>query len=226
MVGIISSALCARKCPRPHDILVGKKRAKTCPLSVTSHKRSSDRFLPLSVFHPLCKWKCLPIVKNVNSIFPLPFLSSSSLVLPRFKMFECHLVQGSVLRKVMEAISALVDNGNIECSSTGGFGTCVYLFSVFVSRDCRERCVVRFSRDEHAGHGHQQRVPCSNGTQRWRIWALPLWQEHHLGNRLEKVSTFKWAIPDNKDTPLLRNDNYVLRGWADLMMYWGVLREF
>ena len=35
------------------------------------------------------------------------------------------------------------------------------------------------------------------------------------------LETNHWAIPDNKDTPLLRNDNYVSRDWADLMMYWG-----
>ena len=34
-------------------------------------------------------------------------------------MFECHLVQGSVLRKLMEAVVALVNNANIECASSG-----------------------------------------------------------------------------------------------------------
>lgn len=61
----------------------------------------------------------------------LPFNSSwfynnyyvlSSLPTPRvflFEMFECHLVQGSVLRKLMEAVVALVNNANIECASSG-----------------------------------------------------------------------------------------------------------
>ncbi len=38
-------------------------------------------------------------------------------------MFECRLAQGSLLRKIMEAIGPLVTEVNIECSSSGNLAS-------------------------------------------------------------------------------------------------------
>ena len=77
-------------------------------------------------------------------------------------MFECHLVQGSVLRKVMEAISALVDNANVECSSSGESGL-FYHECISFSELSLSHFVV--SRAQHASDGYQQCLPRSDGTQ-------------------------------------------------------------
>ena len=34
-------------------------------------------------------------------------------------MFECRLAQGSLLKKIMEATVSIVDQVNIECTSSG-----------------------------------------------------------------------------------------------------------
>ena len=53
-------------------------------------------------------------------------------------------------------------------------------------------------------------------------------KEQFTEHELVETKTY-WAIPDNKDTFLLRNDNCVVLGGGglpDLMKSWGVLRLF
>lgn len=37
----------------------------------------------------------------------------------RFRMFEARLVQGSLLKKILEAVKELVESANFDCSSNG-----------------------------------------------------------------------------------------------------------
>ena len=62
---------------------------------------------------------------------------------------------------------------------------------------------------------------------RWWSSQQPHKQLGRIGERWKIISTiYKWAIPVNRNTPLLRNSNCVLRGLQDLMKYWGVLKLF
>ena len=97
-----------------HKVAGKKKRAKTCP------PRSSASVVQTS--RRPCKCCFLSSFPIGFYNMPYPFVCLSSLSSPcvyLFKMFECHLIQGSVLRKLMEAVVALVNNANIECSSSG-----------------------------------------------------------------------------------------------------------
>lgn len=60
-------------------------------------------------------------VKSAHFVIlqPPKFLSSLQDSCCSAVMFECRLTQGSLLKKIMEAISPLVTEVNIECSSSG-----------------------------------------------------------------------------------------------------------
>lgn len=59
------------------------------------------------------------------------------LTLFRFKMFEARIVQGSLLKKIIESIRELVNDVNIECSETGislqvAFSTVTMLLAIIL----------------------------------------------------------------------------------------------
>ena len=70
-------------------------------------------------------------------------------------MFECRLTHGSLLRKIMEAISPLVTEVNIECTSSGEPSRNSFTVATYHHDLYRTVC---------ASNGHCQRVPGQHGT--------------------------------------------------------------